>query len=87
MEGKTQEASEHGLTHVGEYERPGKHVPALFGAAGSAFPTQDSAPGVERTQVAGVSGSKRGQGCCLLLDLEWEADELQVIFWFIILTK
>lgn len=59
-EGKSRGAGERDLTRVGKREKPGKHAPALFGAAGSTFPTQDSALGMGRTQVAGVSGSKKG---------------------------
>lgn len=45
---KNSGASEHDFKHVGKCQRPGKHAPALFGAAGYAF--QDSVPGKGRSQ-------------------------------------
>lgn len=58
-----------------------------LGPQGLPSPTQDSALG-GKTQVAGASRSTKGTRMSALAGLGvGEADELQVIFWLIILTK
>lgn len=51
-------AGEHGFKHVRKCERPGRHAPALFGAAGSPFPFQDPAPGTGELRLLQPSGKR-----------------------------